>query len=52
MYARATQADPKFGCTWLNWGTTLAESGNFDDVSVTNESFITCLRQKHRHIIT
>ena len=52
MYARATQADPKFGGAWLNWGTTLAESGNIDDVSVTNESFITCLQQMHHHIIT
>jgi len=34
MYARATQVDPKFGGAWLNWGTSLAESGNIDDVSV------------------
>lgn len=33
MYARATQVDPKFGGGWLNWGTTLAESGNMDDIS-------------------
>ena len=51
MYAHATQVDPKFGGTWLNWGTTLAESGNIDDASVTNESFIACLQQKHHHII-
>lgn len=34
MYARATQVDPKFGGAWLNWGTTLAEAGNIDDVSL------------------
>ena len=33
MYARATRVDPKFGGAWLNWGTTLAENGNIDDVS-------------------
>ena len=33
MYAKATQVDPKFGGAWLNWGTTLAELGHFDEVS-------------------
>ena len=33
MYALATKADPKFGGAWLNWGTSLAETGNLDDVS-------------------
>jgi tetratricopeptide (TPR) repeat protein len=32
MYAMATKADPTFGGAWLNWGTTLAEQGNLDDV--------------------
>jgi tetratricopeptide (TPR) repeat protein len=35
MYARATRVDPKYGGAWLNWGTSLAESGNMDDVSYT-----------------
>jgi len=34
MYYRATTVDPKFGGGWLNWGTALAESGNFDDAEV------------------
>lgn len=34
MYAKATKANPKFGGAWLNWGTALAEGGNFDDVSI------------------
>jgi tetratricopeptide (TPR) repeat protein len=33
MYAKATKADPRFGGAWLNWGTSLAEGGNLDDVS-------------------
>lgn len=33
MYAKAVQADPQFGGAWLNWGTALAEGGNFEDVS-------------------
>jgi superkiller protein 3 len=33
MYARATTIDPTYGGAWLNWGTSLAESGNMDDVS-------------------
>jgi tetratricopeptide (TPR) repeat protein len=33
MYAKATKANPLFGGAWLNWGTALAEDGNFDDVS-------------------
>ena len=32
MYAHATQVDPQFGGAWLNWGTSLAEVGNMEDV--------------------
>ena len=31
MYAASVQADPEFGGAWLNWGTALAEQGNYDD---------------------
>lgn len=34
MYAKATKADPHFGGAWLNWGTSLAEMGNMDDVRI------------------
>ena len=34
MYAKATKADEKFGGAWLNWGTSLAEQGNLDEVSI------------------
>lgn len=34
MYARATNVNPKFGGAWLNWGTVLAEDGNFEDAEV------------------
>jgi tetratricopeptide (TPR) repeat protein len=34
MYVWATSIEPTFGGgAWLNWGTTLTESGNMDDVS-------------------
>ncbi len=33
MYSLATKANPHLGGAWLNWGTALAEGGNFDDVS-------------------
>jgi len=34
MYARATSIDPGFGGAWLNWGTSLAESGDIDNAEV------------------
>ena len=34
MYASATRADPMFGKAWLNWGVSLAESGNLEEVSL------------------
>jgi len=34
MYAKATQIDPKLGGAWLNWGTALAEAGEYDTAEV------------------
>lgn len=33
MYDRATKIDPNLGGAWINWGTTLAEQGNFNEAS-------------------
>jgi tetratricopeptide (TPR) repeat protein len=43
MYAKATKANPKFGGAWLNWGTSLAEGGNLDDVGISYSIFLASL---------
>eukprot|EP00957_Ditylum_brightwellii_P167902 12781403-Ditylum_brightwellii.AAC.1 len=34
MYARATSINPTMGGPWLNWRTSLEESGNMKDAEV------------------
>lgn len=34
LYGRATKIDPTFGGAWINWGTSLAESGDLDGAEV------------------
>ena len=44
MYERATAIDSNFGGAWLNWGTSLAEQGNMEEVSEREryEKFFLC----------